>query len=119
MTTVQHDGLPRLVPDAGSNTEPGSLCSETVHFFDIPIISSVEKKMTGPILVSFCVVKGGVQVIHIFGHFWGMMVHVQSLETVLDNSGTSWVISRLTIGLDSDRSVCTIDRTSLADTMIR
>lgn len=74
--------------------------------------------MTWPGNVAFCHIKDRGRFVFFFGQFSDIPVHVQSLENRTDNSETSWVISRLTIGLVGDGSLQIIDGSSLADNTV-
>lgn len=78
---------------------------------EIPVIDV--SGVAGPVVLCFGRARGGAVLVHIRGKFWNMLVRVQRLEIVCDQSTTSWVISYFTKGLLNEGSVRIIDQSSL------
>lgn len=68
--------------------------------------------MAGPGNI-FCVIELGVRLVYTLGRFWNVLVRVQSLNAVSDNSVIGWVVLKLTISPVTDEPIFNKHRTSL------
>lgn len=115
MTVLRHSGALRSGVGTRSGEKLHCLCPVILRFLTYRSLTFHCKENGGARHIRLCVFQGVVRLVHSLGYFSDVLIHIQSLSTVTDESAMRWVISWLTIDSTSDGSVGIMDETSLSD----